>query len=661
MLIRQVRVRGFRALKDASVSCKDLTVLVGRNGTGKSSFLRALELFYDQSARVAPQDVYAEKESHSIEIAVTFADLNVEQSQLFAAYIDNESLTVEKVFSGTGQPGVYYGKRLQHPGFAHIRGATTKSKANSLYKELLAKRDPEYSSLSPARSYDLVIEELGRWEAKHPEACELTRDDGTFFGFTSVGKAYLARHTRFIKIPAVREAAADATEKRGSCVTEIMDILVRDAWAAQPEIVSFREQVKRDYGDVFGPARRQELEALQSELTNTMSHYAPNATIALDWTGLDEFDVPMPKAEVKVSEDGFEAAVERAGHGVQRAFILTMLQHLQAAREGNRPSHGGKGAEPSSMPDPSRPLPNLMLAIEEPELYQHPSRQRHMATVLRGIAEGATQSIGGRTQIMYTTHAPLFVRMDRVDDVRVLRKRLGDDDLPRFTTVAETGLDVVARQLWEIKGSEGAMYTAETVRPRLQVIMTPWMNEGFFADLVVLVEGDGDRSVVQAVASANECDLEAKGICVIPCMGKANMDRPAIVFKNLGIPVYLIWDNDSNCKTHEMDQNISLNRRLLRIAGAEETDWPAGVSDTHACLDGNLEKGLKDELSEAVFFRHRDNLLREFDMRAARGGRKNPYVLRRVVEAAAEEGHESETLTKIVATIVGVVDGHGRS
>ena len=28
---------------------------------------------------------------------------------------------------------------------------------------------------------------------------------------------------------------------------------------------------------------------------------------------------------------------------------------------------------------------------------------------------------------------------------------------------------------------------SETLRPRLQALMTPWMNEGFFADVVVLV------------------------------------------------------------------------------------------------------------------------------------------------------------------------------
>ncbi len=58
-------------------------------------------------------------------------------------------------------------------------------------------------------------------------------------------------------------------------------------------------------------------------------------------------------------------------------------------------------------------LPNLVLAIEEPELYQHPSRQRHLASVLLNLAEGALPGVAKNTQVIYTTHSPLFVGLDR--------------------------------------------------------------------------------------------------------------------------------------------------------------------------------------------------------------------------------------------------------
>ena len=55
------------------------------------------------------------------------------------------------------------------------------------------------------------------------------RDDGKFFGFAGVSQGYLGYFTKFIKVPAVRDAAEDAAEGRGSCITEIMDLVVRSS------------------------------------------------------------------------------------------------------------------------------------------------------------------------------------------------------------------------------------------------------------------------------------------------------------------------------------------------------------------------------------------------------------------------------------------------
>lgn len=73
MIIKHVYVKNFRSILDESLPCDCLTALVGRNGAGKSSFLRALEMFYEPSAKVTAEDFYAEDTSQDIEIAVTFS------------------------------------------------------------------------------------------------------------------------------------------------------------------------------------------------------------------------------------------------------------------------------------------------------------------------------------------------------------------------------------------------------------------------------------------------------------------------------------------------------------------------------------------------------------------------------------------------------------
>lgn len=220
MIVKAIHIKNFRSILDERIDCENLTVLVGRNGAGKSSFLKALELFYDSKANVTAEDFYAQDTSKEIEIALTFTDLDTEEKDLFGSYLDGDELTVVRVFSLTAKKsGTYHGMKLQNPEFAEVRKAGTKTEIRNKYDEIRNK--PEYSSLPAVRSADQVEEELRKWETANPGSCCRMRDDGQFFGFTEVGNGYLGRHTRFILIPAVRDASDDATEKKGSCVTEI--------------------------------------------------------------------------------------------------------------------------------------------------------------------------------------------------------------------------------------------------------------------------------------------------------------------------------------------------------------------------------------------------------------------------------------------------------
>ncbi len=59
MIVKTLHVTNFRSILDERIDCENLTVIVGRNGTGKSSFLAAMNLFYDPKATVTVEDFYA--------------------------------------------------------------------------------------------------------------------------------------------------------------------------------------------------------------------------------------------------------------------------------------------------------------------------------------------------------------------------------------------------------------------------------------------------------------------------------------------------------------------------------------------------------------------------------------------------------------------------
>src|SRR5438093_4783541 len=59
-------------------------------------------------------------------------------------------------------------------------------------------------------------------------------------------------------------------------------------------------------------------------------------------------------------------------------------------------------------------LRRFVLLIEEPELYLSPHTQRHLYRVLRALA-------GKGNQILYSTHAPVFLSVARLDELALVR------------------------------------------------------------------------------------------------------------------------------------------------------------------------------------------------------------------------------------------------
>jgi putative ATP-dependent endonuclease of the OLD family len=611
--------------------------------------LKAIELFYSATPRVDIEDFYNRDTSKEVVIGITFNDLSKEASELFTTYIQNAKLTVERVFSW--QDGritaKYHGSSLQNIEFQPIRdGLAVKDRGKTARQAYDAIRErTEYAELPAWSSLGAVDSSLRQWEATNPGKCARRRDSGQFFGFEEVGQGYLGRFTRFLFIPAVRDAAGDAAEGRGSALSDLMDLVVRSVLANKDAVKKLKEDTQRQYQEILDPSKLTELTTLSADLTKTLKVFVPDAGVELLWLPLEEVKIPMPKADIKLVEDGFSSAVARTGHGLQRAFILTMLQHLASAQIPivSVLAEAKKEESPTSI----KKLPNLVLAIEEPELYQHPNRQRHLARILLQLSSGKTPGVAERTQIIYGTHSPLFVGIDRIDQIRLLRKIGNAPAMPKTTKIVQTSLDRIAEVVWQADGGIGAKYTGATLLPRLQAIMTPWMSEGFFADVAVLVEGEDDRAALLGVALLLGIDLESAGIAVVPCGGKSSLDRPAAIFRELGVPTYVLWDGDGG----EKDAKPEDNHRLLRLMGQKVEDWPAFVGDRCASFGVNLETTLREELGAADFDKWLGECQTQFAISKRKHAMKNPFVIARILQKAGENGRDSKTLRAVVESV----------
>ncbi|MGY3449776.1 ATP-dependent nuclease [Bradyrhizobium sp. USDA 4353] len=669
MILKRIAVRNFRSIKNAVVEAGGQIAIVGGNGAGKSTLLRAVDRFYSQSTAVEADDFFARQLTAPIEIELTFVSFSDAERDMFASRIHDGEMTVVRVFEAGGgrNNGRYFGVMSQHGAFGAVRQASGAAPARAAYNELRA-QGSIYSELPAVTRADQIEPALAEWEQRHPDLCEMGRDDGQFFGFTNVARGSLQKATSFVFIPAVRDVSADAVDARGAVISRLLELVVRSTIQRRADVREFQLRVSEEYRELTNPERLTELGGLSGGLTETLQLFYKEAAVSLRWKPTDDFVIPPPTADVLLDDDGFEGPVDRKGHGLQRAFVLTLLQHLAKATSADieradappDQSVNSAGDDQSVAEitefriveaDLPYVLPGLILAIEEPELYQHPTKQRHFAKVLSELARGTLPGVATQTQILFATHSSLFVSMDRFDEIRLARRKKREGRDQKECCLSSSTLKEVAERLEVARNKPAGTYSADGLKARLH-IMGSEIAEGFFADLVVLVEGAGDKAALFAAAALEDVDFEALGIALIAVDGKANLDRPAAIFTSLGIPTYLLWDSDRKRETIE---GVDHNRALQRLVGILEenvVDAASRVEANYACFETNLETVLRSEIGEADYARFLHGVKERYGIERADHAVKAPFAMRELLQDAATEGKKSDTLFRIVQAIV---------
>jgi putative ATP-dependent endonuclease of the OLD family len=557
MHIESLHVRRFRCLEGVALDLGDMTALIGINGSGKSAVLRAVAAFYEQGEPIVPDDWFAGDTNQEMEVSLTFVGLSPDETAAFGRYVSPEgSMRVSRVWRlDDGRVNSsYHGYHLANPEFASVREA---DKSIRDLHNLLVDSGNFLNLAKVVRAEDSEPA-LIAWETQHPDRCTWIRDSGKFFGWAQVGGARLARASICVYVPAVRDARADAAEGRGSVLSRIVDLVIRGELSRNPDLANLRAETQDRFDRILANTKPV-LHGVAEDLSSLMSRFTPGAEVLLDWTTSVTALPDWPSIEARLLEDGVDSPVAAKGHGLQRSFIVSLLQRLAELLS----SEGGDDAVSA----PAVAARHTLLLIEEPELYQHPLAARRFAAVLRQLTAGE-----GNTQVAYSTHSRDFISFDHFDAVRHFSKnRLPEQTVPA-TRVHSSTIAAVRSQLLDLWNLDPAVVTEDTTRHRLRTVMTPEVSEGFFARRVVLVEGDQDRALIEGELMLRGVDLADRGVAILPVGGKSSMDRAAMVFRGFDIPTYLVWDGDAD---HSRPEDAKQNRVLLTMCALPEVDFPA--------------------------------------------------------------------------------------
>lgn len=575
MRISEVKIANFRCLGNVELAVDDLVVLIGANGTGKSSVLRALRWFFD-GGELDVRDICGQMPDARITVRVTFRDLTPADREQLGSYAKEETATFWRTWSAE-EGEKLTGRALAYAPFEKIRSLNTANERKKAYSDL--RREEPGLELPSANSGTAVEQAMRDWEASNPdELAPATASATHLFGFS--GQPRLAGRFDYVFVPAVSDAEEQTRHARGTLLQQVMSRSLTNQEQVEERLKEIHSETADRVDGVLREEHGEKLEELSERFTGALREYVPTGSVTFE-PQPPEMKMPPMQVSLRVADGEVETDVGRQGHGFQRALLMAAVQELSRAEDSGDP-------------------PALFLAIEEPELYQHPAQARHFARILSELPRSGR----GAIQVGYATHNEHFVDPSRYECLRRFRKKI--DRLTGCPTakISMATTDGIARELSNIMD-------IEQVPRRISITLQRTLAEAVFAHAVVLVEGRTDEALLRGVAD-REGGFDAMGVAVIDVQGKMQLSTSWAILKHLGIPTFLIFDGDKGVEARgrsqgKSEKNIASdimnvtrwNQNLLSLLQLQEEDWPAtSVSSEHAIFEDTLEDTLKREWPE---------------------------------------------------------------
>ncbi|GIL05456.1 MAG: DNA recombination protein RecF [Betaproteobacteria bacterium] len=386
-MIRRVRIRGYKSLRDVAVELRPLSVLFGPNAAGKSNFLDALQLLSQMVTSRTLKDAFEPPYRGTPLESFSFG------AEGIAGALKKEKLDFEMEVDVELSPRTV--ERVEQQ-IAEMRsGNGGDGKRTGAVKEKLLR-------------YRLRVEILPRSGILRvaDESLAALREDGQV---KASRNAFLERQGQRLHLrlegqahPTYHELGLDHT------------LVSRPLYPPHyPHITAFRQELDDWSFFYFEPRERmravnpvkevRHIGLMGEELAaflNTLRAVDPRQFTAIEKAlrtlvprveGIDVAPNAIGEVELKLQEDGISVPARLVSEGT-----LRMLGLLAVA---------------------SSKEPSTLIAFEEPENGIHPRRIRLLAEFLK------TRAASGNTQFVVTTHSPLLPDLLPPESLYVCRRR----------------------------------------------------------------------------------------------------------------------------------------------------------------------------------------------------------------------------------------------
>ncbi|MBU4405994.1 MAG: AAA family ATPase, partial [Candidatus Altiarchaeota archaeon] len=493
----------------------NLNIFIGKNDTGKSNILRALNIAlserYTKHTKCKEIDLNKNcSKNDTIEIKISFIDphgisvrgrrINLKEDHLLN--IDNE-LVIVKSFTTPLSDGEYYPETFievyDYPVYTYKK----KNGGLTLNFCKLKDRDPEgylkIINLGEKALQDL-IDSLGIDYEKERKKLKRGRGKVPLEDLRKILREHLKSDKRFKKetievvpkrwimkgieeiLPKFMLFSADEglDVKKDSFQDRFKEVIV-DSIRNSNEIKNIEETVRTSI-----TSELDEIAHILQKQTDTIKNLSSNPTFA--WGENIIFDV--------IAKDtlGIDTPISNRGSGIQRLLMLSYFMYLTKKEK------------------------NTIFAVEEPEIHLHPEQQRSVFDFLKIQSE--------QNQIFITTHSPTFIDKTNIERMYLVTK------------TKENGTNV--KNLSKDKGYE----IIDELGFKLSDVLQ--------SDAVVFTEGPSDAFILKEFMTTCGHDSDKLNIVILHLGGR-------------------------NAKHVVVDDLVKLNRNCIVILDSEKDNKDAKI------------------------------------------------------------------------------------
>ena len=507
--IDTIRIAGLRGIKNVEASLPRIAVLIGPNNSGKTSFLKAMQLVLGDYSRFVSEE-----------------DFNIGDGDTRAPFIIVD-VRIVPLNSDGSRAEVFNAE------WAAEFGDKIKAEPNlNQFVALRARCQPNLTKggFDTAR---FTLEKWPRFDTWTSERIKETRltQRLSSMPFYAIG-AQRDIHSELKERSSYIGRVLSNVDYSKSDVASIEDLIK----AANEEAVEKSDDLKELKGNLeklnqsFQGAGAAEITPFPKKIRDLSKHFTVHFGSGSDGT----------------------FSMEYHGMGTRSwASLLTVKALVKLTDDRHR-----KEAEPFF----------AILAAEEPEAHLHPNAQR---TLYNQLAET-------NGQVLVSTHSPYLCAMADISDIRSLSRTSASVEI-RSVSCPMTPEDkkVLAREIMSKRG------------------------ELLFASALLLCEGITEEQVIPGMFQiAHGRQLYDAGVSCVSVGGK-NYTPFVKLACSLGIPVFIVSDNDGNTRS-EIERQLQRLKRETGLALSSHEFAIEYLSSGNDFESELLAMGLRDELVDAL-------------------------------------------------------------